>query len=93
VTIVQESKNPTKKDQQKSSSSYKALFITDPERARADAAELNPNHITNKEDLLQETLAKKPTSVDKFAEIFSTHPNIIKRLRALQEINQNPRGY
>ena len=92
VTIVQESKNPTKqqKDQQKSTSSYKALFIADPARATADAAELNANRITNKEDLLRETLAKNPTSVDKFAEIFSTHPNIIKRLRALQEITQNP---
>ena len=92
VTIVQESKNPTKqqKDQQKSNSSYKALFIADPERATADAAELNANRVINKEDLLRDTLAKKPTSVDKFAEIFSTHPNIIKRLRALQEISQNP---
>jgi heat shock protein HtpX len=92
VTIVQESKNPTKqqKDQQKSSSSYKALFIADPERATADAAELNTNRITNKQNLLRETLAKKSTSVDKFAEVFSTHPNIIKRLRALQEISQSP---
>ncbi len=95
VTIVQESKNPTKqqKDQQKSHSSYKALFIADPERATADAADLNANRITNKEDLLRETLAKQPSSVDKFAEVFSTHPNIIKRLRALKEINENPRNY
>ena len=95
VTIVQESKNPTKqqKDQQKSTSSYKALFIADPERATADAAELNANRITNKQDLLRETLAKQPTSVDKFTEIFSTHPNIIKRLRALQELSQNPSTY
>jgi heat shock protein HtpX len=90
VTIVQESKHPTQKEQQKSNTSYKALFIADPERAKADAVELNANRITNKQDLLRETLSKKPTQVDKFAEIFSTHPNIIKRLRALQEINQNP---
>ena len=91
VTIVQESKHPTnQKDQQKSSSSYKALFIADPERANADSAELHANNITNKQDLLRETLAKQPTSVDKFAEIFSTHPNIIRRLKALQEISQNP---
>ena len=91
ITIVQESKHPTsQKDQQKSNSSYKALFIADPERANADSAELNTNRITNKQDLLRETLSKQPTSVDKFAEILSTHPNIIKRLRALQEIGQNP---
>ncbi len=92
VTIVQESKRVGKpnKDEEKSSSSYKALFIADPDRANADSADLNANSITNKEDLLRETLTKQPSSVDKFAEIFSTHPNIIKRLRALQEISQNP---
>jgi heat shock protein HtpX len=92
VTIVQESKRVGKpnKDEKKSNSSYKALFIADPDRATADYAELNSNRITNKEDLLRETLGKQPSSVDKFAEIFSTHPNIIKRLRALQEISQNP---
>jgi heat shock protein HtpX len=92
VTIVQESKRTgkTNKDEKKSNSSYKALFIADPDRATADSAELNTNHITNKHDLLRETLTKQPTSVDKFAEVFSTHPNIIKRLRALQEFSQNP---
>jgi heat shock protein HtpX len=85
VTIVQESKHSAKqKDEKKSNSSYKALFISDPDRANADAAELNANRIINKQDLLRETLAKQPTSVDNFAEVFSTHPNIIKRLRALQ---------
>jgi heat shock protein HtpX len=91
ITIVQESKHPaSKKDEQKSSSSYKALFIADPERASSDSAELKANNITNKQDLLRETLSKNPTSTDKIAEIFSTHPNMIKRLRALQEISQNP---
>jgi len=91
ITIVQESKHPaSKKDEQKSSSSYKALFIADPERASGDSAELKANNITNKQDLLRETLSKNPTSTDKIAEIFSTHPNMIKRLRALQEISQNP---
>lgn len=95
VTIVEESKrtNKPKKEQQKSNSSFKALFITDPDLANTDSAELHTNHITNKQDLLRETLAKQPTSVDKFTEIFSTHPNIIKRLRALQEFSQNPSTY
>jgi heat shock protein HtpX len=92
VTIVQESKRVGKpnKDEKKNNGSYKALFIADPDRATADSAALNANCITNKQDLLRDTLAKQPTSVDKFAEVFSTHPNIIKRLRALQEISQNP---
>jgi heat shock protein HtpX len=94
ITIVQESKQPAKqKDEKKSNSCYKALFIADPDRANADAVELNTNRIINKQDLLRETLAKQPSSVDKFAEVFSTHPNIIKRLRALQELSQNPSTY
>ncbi len=95
VTIVEESKRTNKpdKNQKKSNSSYKALFISDPDRANLDSAELHANNAANKEDLLRETLAKKPTSVDKFAEIFSTHPNIIKRLKALQELSQNPSTY
>jgi heat shock protein HtpX len=94
VTIVQESKYPAKqKDEKKTNSSYKALFIADTDRANVDAAELNANHITNKQDLLRETLGKQPTSVDNFAEVFSTHPNIIKRLRALQELSQKPSTY
>jgi hypothetical protein len=39
--------------------------------------------------LLKETLEKTPTKTDSFAEIFSTHPNIIKRLRALRELSIN----
>ena len=95
VTIVQESKRTNKpnKEQQKSPSSYKALFISDPDRAAADSNELHANRVTNKYDLLRETLAKNPTSADKLVEILSTHPNIIKRLRALQELRRNPSTY
>ncbi len=89
VTIVEESKHTRmSKEQQKSNSSFKALFITDPDRASTDSAELHSMNITNKRELLRETLAKQPSSADKLIEILSTHPNIIKRLRALQELNQ-----
>jgi Zn-dependent protease with chaperone function len=37
--------------------------------------------------LVQEYLSKELTLADRIAEIFSTHPNIIKRLRALQELS------
>jgi heat shock protein HtpX len=94
ITIVQESKQTGKQtDEKKTNSSYKALFIADPDRANADTAELKANHITNKQDLLRETLAKQPTSIDNFTEVFSTHPNIIKRLKALQELSENPSTY
>jgi heat shock protein HtpX len=87
VTIVDESRHAGKpnKQQQKNNSAFKALFIADPDRASSDSAELHATHAVNKKDLLQETLAKEPTKADRFLEIFSTHPNIIKRLRALQE--------
>ena len=95
VTIVKESKRTNKpdKNQKKSNSSYKALFISDPDRANLDSEEIHANSAASKQDLLRETLAKQPSSVDKFAEVFSTHPNIIKRLKALQELSQNPSTY
>jgi heat shock protein HtpX len=87
VTIVDESRHAGKpnKQQQKNNSAFKALFIADPDRASADSAELHATHAVNKKDLLRETLSREPTKADRFLEIFSTHPNIIKRLRALQE--------
>lgn len=97
VTIVQESKrtSPQNKEQQqkKGNTAYKALFIADPDRANVDAEELHANNVKSKYDLLREKLAEKPSGGDQFIEIFSTHPNIIKRLRALQELSQNPRNY
>ena len=89
VTIVDESRRAGKpnKQQQKNNSAFKALFIADPDRASADSAELHATHAVNKKDLLRETLSREPTKADRFLEIFSTHPNIIKRLRALQEIS------
>ncbi len=91
VTIVQESKRggTQKKEDQKNQSSFRALFITDTNRASADSADLHAAQIRSKQDLLRETLAKQPTKADNFTEIFSTHPNIIKRLKALQELNLN----
>jgi len=90
VTIVEESKRTSlSKEKQKNNSAYKALFIADPDRATAGAAEFHARRATSKQDLLKETLAKQPSSADNFLEIFSTHPNIIKRLRALQEINSS----
>ena len=95
VTIVEESKrimkpNREQQQQKKNNSAFKALFISDPERAVVDSAELHhASNATTKEALLRETLAKEPTSFDKFSEILSTHPNLIKRLRALRELKEN----
>lgn len=93
LTIVEESKiqmGKRKKEEKTGSTAYKALFISNPERAISDSTELHANRVANKEELLRDTLAKQPSSSDKIIEIFSTHPNIIKRLRALKEINERP---
>jgi heat shock protein HtpX len=89
VTIVEQSKRggQQRRQQQKNNMAFKALFIADPDRANADSAEIHANGIADKRELLSKTLAQKPTHKDNFTEIFSTHPNIIKRLRALQEIS------
>ena len=64
---------------------FKALFITDPDRARIDSAEIQMASTGNSQKLVQEILSKKLTTADRILEVFSTHPNIIKRLRALKE--------
>ena len=63
---------------------FKALFIADPDKAAADSAALTE---VSSQNLVTEILAKEPTFADKIVEVLSTHPNIIKRLRAIQELN------
>jgi heat shock protein HtpX len=63
---------------------FKALFITDPDRAETDSIVLSAS---SDQKLVQELLSQKLTTLDKIVEIFSTHPNIIKRLKALQELS------
>ena len=75
--------------QKQSLTAFKALFIADPDRATADSAAINNMQASSSPNLVQEILSKKLTTADKLAEVFSTHPNIIKRLRALQELSQN----
>ncbi|MCL4429711.1 MAG: zinc metalloprotease HtpX [Candidatus Bathyarchaeota archaeon] len=91
VTIVEESRRSGKPNQQqnKNNNAFKALFISDPDRANVDSAELHANQVASKQDLLRQKLSEKPTQADSLIEIFSTHPNIIKRLRALQQLSQN----
>ncbi len=84
------STNRVKRSRQKStgSSSFKALFISDPDRSEVDSAALT--YLGSGRDdrrLVEEVLRKKLTTFDRIMEVFSTHPNIVKRLRALQELN------
>ncbi|PVX25055.1 MAG: hypothetical protein CW691_05785 [Candidatus Bathyarchaeum sp.] len=76
------------RDKGNSSNSFKALFISDPDRSEIDAAALS--HLgagMGDRKLVEEVLRRKVTTFDKFMEVFSTHPNIVKRLKALQELD------
>ena len=74
------------RQQTKNLNAFKALFITDPDRANVDSAELSTMSVAGSQELVQEILSKKLTTADRILEIFSTHPNIVKRLKALQEL-------
>ena len=81
--------NDAHKVQQKkpNSSAFKALFISDPDRASADSVELAAMNAQSDQKLVQDIISQKLTFTDKLAEALSTHPNIVNRLRVLQELN------
>lgn len=61
---------------------FKALLISDPDRAVRDYAELSQAGYADSE-LVQRILSRKVTIGDRILELFSTHPNIVKRIRAI----------
>jgi len=69
---------------------FKALFIADPDRADVDSMTIAVMSTSTEQKLVQEILSQKITTMDKIIEAFSTHPNIVKRLRALQELEKKP---
>jgi heat shock protein HtpX len=65
--------------------SFKSLFISDPDRAEFDSAQmLQYQPQTSDRELVGRILERRVTSADVLLELFSTHPNITKRLRAIQ---------
>jgi heat shock protein HtpX len=65
--------------------SFKALFISDPDTAQRDAMVMaQSGMLGNDQQLVQEMVSRKISPLDTILELFSTHPNIVKRLRALQ---------
>ena len=68
-------------------SGFKALFISDPDRATRDTAELRGMRYGGQDDeLVRSILEKEITTLDRFTELFSTHPNIVKRIKALNNL-------
>jgi heat shock protein HtpX len=69
------------------SSSFKALFISDPDRAETDTISIaQARGYATDQRLVEEVLRRQVTPADRMMELFSTHPNIVKRLKALQEL-------
>ena len=75
-------------------SGFKALFITDPDKAIEEVESVAsiptaPGIISRRELALVERIKRRElTLADRIIEIFSTHPNIVKRLRALDELRK-----
>lgn len=65
--------------------SLKALFISDPDTSAADARQLA--HLGDSE-LVGRVMQRQITTLDRIQEALSTHPNIVKRLRALNELEK-----
>lgn len=66
-------------------SGFKTLFIADPDRAGRDTADLYQTRYGGPdEELVNNILKRRVTGFGRFMELFSTHPNIVKRLRALK---------
>jgi heat shock protein HtpX len=72
------------------SSSFKSLFITDPDHAESDVMSIaRVGSQAADQRLVEDTLRREVTSGDRILELLSTHPNIVKRLRALQELPES----
>jgi len=70
-------------------SSFKTLFISDPDNVEKDVvtvAELVKN--SSDQAPVERLLRRRVTGAEKLMELFSTHPNITKRLRALRALGE-----
>lgn len=65
---------------------FKTLFITDPANARSEAASLAA--AGSDETLVQDLLSQKLGRAQRIMELFSSHPNVVNRLRALRSIQE-----
>ena len=81
-------RSPRNRKNTDGSNSFKALFISDPDRSELDAAALSQlGGVGGDRKLVEQVLRKEVTTFDKIMEVFSTHPNIVKRLQALQKLD------
>jgi heat shock protein HtpX len=85
--IVNATKNMGRnRAQTRNLNAFKALFIADPDRAELDSAEISQVGISSDQKIVDQILSQKLTTADRIMEALSTHPNIIRRLKALKEL-------
>jgi len=68
---------------------FKALFISDPSKATSEAQAISYYRTLYRRGdyaLVESLKRKKVTVLDVIDELFSTHPNIVKRLKALDQV-------
>jgi len=66
---------------------FKALLISDPDTARRDQAVIaGSGMLRSDQQMLREIMSQEVSAFDRILEVFSTHPNIVKRLQALQKL-------
>ncbi len=70
-----------------SNNSFKTLFIDDPDSAENDLAGMAQiQWMMTDQQLVRKVLSRKVSSMDSILELFSSHPNIVKRLTALHKM-------
>ena len=75
------------------SGAFRALFISDPESAMKDELVIHRQGLGKTDSaLVQEILDRNFTRADRLMELFSTHPNIVKRLRAVKKLRSTQTG-
>lgn len=66
---------------------FKTLLFSDPDTAHRDAVEIGSSRYrTSDQMLVQEIMSRKLTKGDRILELFSTHPNTVKRIKGLRDL-------
>jgi heat shock protein HtpX len=68
-------------------SGLKALFISDPDRSSQDEVLIAGSKFGKSDsELVREIISRKVTGADRILELFSTHPNMVKRLQSIMKL-------
>jgi heat shock protein HtpX len=87
VTVSAQAKRQHAQTAMTGVSSFKTLFIDDPDRAESDAVEIaRAARMATDQDLVRSLMSKRVSTVDRLLELLSSHPNMVKRLNALQRL-------